>query len=121
MSDLEKLAAIGKVIDPDAWHSTLPADGCGIHWMRRRKKAIEKAAAIFAMVEAATLEQAARKADDFAMLADATFLSWQERARQNLDGMDVAGGCAIGMAHQARCIASAIRTPIPSSRREGGE
>lgn len=62
---------------------------------------------------AETAEACAQVADDFATLADAAFLAWQEKARAGTDRMDIAGGCAIGMAHQARRIAEAIRAKAP--------
>jgi len=55
-------------------------------------------------------EACAKVADDFATVADAAFLTWKGRAEAGSDGMDVAGGCAIGMAHQARRIANSIRS-----------
>lgn len=34
---------IAKIIDPDAWHETLPTDGCGVYWIGRRNKARRQA------------------------------------------------------------------------------
>lgn len=39
-------AAVAKIIDPDAWHETLPTDGCGVYWIGRRNKARDQANAI---------------------------------------------------------------------------
>lgn len=39
---------VAKIIDPDAWHDTLPADGCGAYWSMRRMKALSKAEMILA-------------------------------------------------------------------------
>jgi len=39
---------MARIIDPDAWHETLPADGCGEYWIGRRNKAKTKADAIIA-------------------------------------------------------------------------
>jgi hypothetical protein len=39
---------IARIIDPDAWHDTLPTDGYGLYWMDRRKKVLAKADAILA-------------------------------------------------------------------------
>jgi hypothetical protein len=40
---------IAKVIDPDAWHETLPTDACGAYWTSRRIAARVKAEAILAL------------------------------------------------------------------------
>lgn len=37
---------IAKIIDPDAWHDTLPQDGCAPYWMKRRNDARMKAQTI---------------------------------------------------------------------------
>lgn len=37
------LDVIAKIIDPDAWHETLPTDGCGVYWIGRRNDARAKA------------------------------------------------------------------------------
>lgn len=42
--------AVAKLIDPDAWHETLPTDGCGAYWMGRRNKARAQAHAIHALI-----------------------------------------------------------------------
>lgn len=67
--------AVARIIDPDAWHETLPTDGCGQHWMGRRKKALAKADAILALrpvgaenVRERALEEAAMVAQSRAML-----------------------------------------------------
>lgn len=39
---------IAKIIDPDAWHETLPTDGCGAYWIGRRNNARAKARAVIA-------------------------------------------------------------------------
>ncbi|UKK84769.1 hypothetical protein L7H23_01300 [Sphingopyxis sp. BSN-002] len=44
--------AVAKIIDPDAWHETLPTDGCGAYWVGRRNKARERAKAIAAAMVA---------------------------------------------------------------------
>lgn len=36
-----------KIIDPDAFHSSLPTDGCGAYWHGRRADAREKAQRIY--------------------------------------------------------------------------
>jgi hypothetical protein len=41
--------AAAKIVDPDAWHHTLPQDGCGQHWSGRRNKALSKADRILAL------------------------------------------------------------------------
>ena len=55
-----------------------------------------------------TLEAAAKVADDWATVADTTFLSWQQKAKDGADGLEMTGACALGMSHQARRIASRI-------------
>ena len=59
---------IARIIDPDAWHHTLPTDGCGQHWMGRRKKALAKADAIMARSPPPAL----------ALRQAAAFLLWQK-------------------------------------------
>jgi len=44
--------ALAKIIDPDAWHETLPADGCGVYWIGRRNEARAKAEAIINTISA---------------------------------------------------------------------
>lgn len=39
----EGVEDIAKIIDPDAWHETLPTDGCGVYWLGRRNDARSKA------------------------------------------------------------------------------
>lgn len=39
----DNLDGIAKIIDPDAWHETLPTDGCGAYWIGRRNDARGKA------------------------------------------------------------------------------
>lgn len=41
--------AAARIVDPDAWHETLPTDGCGPYWIGRRNKARTKAHAILAL------------------------------------------------------------------------
>ncbi|QPQ55555.1 hypothetical protein IC614_02840 [Allosphingosinicella flava] len=49
----DAIERVAKVIDPDAWHHTLPGnmpdDGSYAHWRKRRYVALEKAKAIAAM------------------------------------------------------------------------
>lgn len=42
--------AAARIIDPDAWHETLPTDGCGAYWMGRRNNARQKAEAVRALI-----------------------------------------------------------------------
>lgn len=41
--------AIARIIDSDAWHETLPTDGCGAYWIARRNNAKAKADSILAL------------------------------------------------------------------------
>lgn len=43
MGGLARREQIARIIDPDAWHPMLKADGCGVHWHVRRNKALTKA------------------------------------------------------------------------------
>lgn len=57
MSDMiEKLA---RIIDPDAWHETLPTDGCGVYWIGRRNKAKATARAVLEALREPTPEMEA--------------------------------------------------------------
>lgn len=42
----ELVEVVARIIDPDAWHEALPADGCGAYWIGRRNKARTNAQAI---------------------------------------------------------------------------
>lgn len=48
--DVERVA---KIIDPDAWHETLPTDGLGAYWIDRRGKAREQARAVLSAIQSA--------------------------------------------------------------------
>lgn len=41
--------AVARIVDPDAWHESLPTDGCGVYWIGRRNDARTKADAILAL------------------------------------------------------------------------
>lgn len=43
---MTKLEELARIIDPDAWHETLPTDGCGVYWALRRLKVRAQARAI---------------------------------------------------------------------------
>jgi hypothetical protein len=75
-------------------------------WDESQERQILRA---MAAVRAATIEECARVASDYATAADAEFLAWKSRAEASRDGLSMAGGCAIGLSHQARRIAAAIR------------
>lgn len=49
---------IAKIIDPDAWHDTLPTDGCGVYWIGRRNDARAKANAIIDTISAGEYNKA---------------------------------------------------------------
>lgn len=46
---------IAKIIETDAWHETLPQDGCAPYWMKRRYDARSKASAILEIITLETI------------------------------------------------------------------
>jgi len=50
---------VAKIIDRDAWHNSLPRDGCGAYWYDRRHKALAKADAILELLAASSGERGA--------------------------------------------------------------
>lgn len=49
--DAPDVDAVARIIDPDAWHESLPTDGCGAYWISRRNDARRKAKAVRALME----------------------------------------------------------------------
>ena len=52
-SEQEWIERAARIIDPDAWHETLPTDGCGVYWIDRRNKARRKAQELQPLVQEA--------------------------------------------------------------------
>lgn len=50
---MNEVEAVARVFDPDAWHEGLRTDGLGAYWHDRRAKALSKAQAAIAALDAA--------------------------------------------------------------------
>ena len=50
MTEEQLIERVAQIIDHDAWHPFLKADGCGAWWMTRRAKATDQARDILAVI-----------------------------------------------------------------------
>jgi hypothetical protein len=79
---------VARIIDPDAWHEKLPADGCGVYWSNRRASAKQKAQSIVAAMPQPTSTVEAGDADGKRLAEDLRLvraIRWKSVEKDNME------------------------------------